>query len=127
MIKRKPVGAQFQSPQSNSRSRLASRSQGLSDVVEALAQTTAGSQVAGQLEQMSRGRLWRLQLSPAEVLHLKPEVIAPFLRACVCVCVCVCARASVVCDWTLGAATGLSWKSAMSVRRHTKVLADGER
>ena len=38
-----------------------------------------------------------------------------------------CLRAFVVCDWTLGAATGLSWKSAMSVRRHTKVLADGER
>ena len=35
--------------------------------------------------------------------------------------------AFVVCDWTLGAATGLSWKSAMSVRRHTKALADGER
>ena len=35
--------------------------------------------------------------------------------------------AFVVCDWTLGAATSLSWKSAMSVRHHTKVLADGER
>ena len=30
-------------------------------------------------------------------------------------------------EWTLGAATYPSQKSAMSVRRHTKVLADGER
>ena len=29
-------------------------------------------------------------------------------------------------DWTLGAVAYLSPKSAVSVRRHTKVLADGE-
>ena len=32
----------------------------------------------------------------------------------------------VLSDWTLGAATYPSMKLAMSVRRHTKVLADGE-
>ena len=78
------------------------------------------------------------------------------MYVCVCVCVCVraCVRACVggqytgygvlqVCcvllhstactsvlrvlgDWTLGAAAYPSKKLAMSVRRHTKVLADGE-
>ena len=47
------------------------------------------------------------------------------VRACVRACVCVlcihCMR-----DWTLGAAVHPSKKLAMSVRRHTKVLADGE-
>ena len=32
----------------------------------------------------------------------------------------------VLSDWTLGAAAYPSKKSTMSVRRHTKVLADGE-
>ena len=61
---------------------------------------------------------------------------------CVCVCVCVCVCAWVVtpmasegegrvtscafCDRTLGAATYPSVMMAMSVRRHTKVLAIGE-
>ena len=67
-----------------------------------------------------------------------------------CVCVCVCVEGNIpvtgvlqVCcvllhstactsvlrvlsDWTLGAAAYPSKKLAMSVRRHTKVLADGE-
>ena len=58
-----------------------------------------------------------------------------FLRIVVCVCF-VCAAFVVLFfveypgmysdEWTLGAATYPSQKSAMSVRRHTKVLADGE-
>ena len=58
--------------------------------------------------------------------------------ACVCLCVCVCSvtvcyRCTVctsalhaLSDWTLGAAAYPSKKLAMTVRRHTKVLADGE-
>ena len=53
---------------------------------------------------------------------------------CVCVRACVrpCARACVcvllvrLCDWNLGAAAYPSKKLAMSVKRHTKVLANGE-
>ena len=65
---------------------------------------------------------------------------------CGCVCVCVCAwvvtpmasegesrvtsgacmRVLLFCDRTLGAATYPSVMMAMSVRRHTKVLAIGE-
>ena len=63
------------------------------------------------------------------------------LSLCVCVCVCVESNTPVtvcygctVCssalhalsDWTLGAAAYPSEKLAMTVRRHTKVLADGE-
>ena len=56
-------------------------------------------------------------------------------HACVHVCVCVCAACTstactsvlrVLSDWTLGAAAYPSEKLAMSLRRHTKVLADGE-
>ena len=46
---------------------------------------------------------------------------------CVCVCVCVCVVPhNHMRDWTLGAAIYPSKKLANSVRRHTKVLADGE-
>ena len=69
------------------------------------------------------------------------------VRVSVCVCVCggqhtgygvlqVCCALlhgtactsvlRVLSDWTLGAAAYPSKKLAMSVRRHTKVLADGE-
>ena len=51
----------------------------------------------------------------------------------VCLCVCVCYGCTVctsalhaLSDWTLGAAACPSEKLAMTVRRHTKVLADGE-
>ena len=65
-----------------------------------------------------------------------------FLRfpTCVCVCVCVCVQVCcvllhstactsvlrVLSDWTLDAAAYPSKKLVMSVRCHTKVLADGE-
>ena len=60
------------------------------------------------------------------IMHL---TVAQSLCCClvhVYVCVCVCVRPCMS-NWTLGAAAHPSKKLAMSVRRHTKVLADGER
>ena len=75
-------------------------------------------------------------------LHKNEVCVCACVRVCVCVCVCVpgwlhpwpskvrpAVRACVFCcfcDRTLGAATYPSVMMAMSVRRHTKVLAIGE-
>ena len=75
---------------------------------------------------------WSMVLPPCSVVHsflvmlilLLPGVI--FVCAAFVVLFLVKYPGMYSDKWTLGAVTCPSQKSAMSVRRHTKVLADGE-
>ena len=62
-----------------------------------------------------------------DILHC---IATTMLCGCLCweglVCPVVLCPGVDIGDWTLGAVAYPSQKSAMSVRRHTKVLADGE-